>query len=111
MVRKYFYFLFISYLVAFLFETLANTIGDGKLFQAPNWLIFFLIWYGTIYTLTYLVFRKRPLWQVVLTWAILGPILEIIVFKRFNPIIDPIIYGLMFLFPFWIYKKYLKASK
>lgn len=109
MIRKYFSFLLISYFVAFLFETLANTIGDGKLFQTSNWFVFFLLWYGTIYSLAYLIFKNKPLWQVVLTWVVLGPILEIAVFKRFNPIVDPIIYGLMFLFPFWIYKKYVEG--
>lgn len=108
MIRKYFYFLLIAYLIAFFFEFIANTIGDGKLFQAPNWLIFFLVWYGTIYSLTFLVFRNKPIWQVVLTWAILGPILEITVFNRLNPIIDPIIYGLMFLIPFYLYQKYIQ---
>ena len=110
MTRQYFFFLLISYLIAFLFETLANTIGDGKLFQSPNWIVFFLFWYGTIYSLTYLGFKSRPLWQVVITWAILGPVLEIIVFQRFNPIIDPVIYGVMFFIPFWIHQKYIKAT-
>ncbi len=103
--KKYLQFLLASYVTAITFETIANTIGDGKLFQAENWSIFFLIWYGAIYSVTYFIFRNRPLWMPVLAWAIAGPVVEIFVFGRLNAIVDPIIYAIMFLIPFWVYHK------
>lgn len=107
MVKRYLAFLAVSYVTALVFETIANTIGDGTLFQNAWWPLFFLGWYGLIYSATFLVFNKRPWWQPVLAWAILGPIIEYFIFHRLNIIVDPIIYAIMFLVPFWIYHKYI----
>lgn len=105
--KGYLAFLAVSYSVAFVFELLANTIGDGKLFENAGWPLVFLGWYGLIYSATFLVFHKRAWWQPVLAWAILGPVVEFFIFQRLNIIIDPIIYAVMFFVPFWIYHKYI----
>jgi hypothetical protein len=92
-------FLIVAFVVALAFEVLANTIGDGHLFEARAWPVFFLCWYGTLYSLTYVALRNRPLWLPVLAWAVLGPVLEIVMFRRFNPLVDPVIYAMMVLIP------------
>jgi hypothetical protein len=105
--KKYFYFLIVSYATALFFEFIANTYADGRLFQLPLWPIGFLVWYGLIYSITFIICRKRPLWVPVLIWAILGPLAEILVFHRFNIIVDPIIYGVMFFVPFWVHHTFI----
>ena len=96
---RYPVFLLASLVVALAFEVLAKTVGDGRLFEARAWPLFFVVWYGTLYSLTYLTCRNRPVWLPVLAWAVLGPALEIVVFRRFNPLVDPVIYALMILIP------------
>lgn len=106
---RYLPFLLISYLVALFFEVIANTVGDGKLFQNKAWPVFFLLWYGALYSVAFFICRKRSLWWPVLLLAIFGPIVEVLVFRRLNIIVDPIIYGLMGFLPFWITKRKFPA--
>jgi len=61
----------------------------------------------SIYSATFLIFHKKSLWQPVLAWAILGPVVEYFIFHRLNLLIGSIIYAVMFLVPFWIYHKYI----
>ncbi len=103
--KKYFTYLVFSYITALIFETIANTIGDGQLFKSPNAVVFFLVWYGLLYTVLYLICRGRPLLVPVIVLAILGSVAEIIVFKRSNLIVDPIIYAIMGFLPFWALRK------
>jgi hypothetical protein len=103
--KNYFKFLLVSYLVALLFESLANTIGDGKLFQNLGWPIFFVFWYGFMYSILYLFFRNKKLWQGVVFFALLGNLVEVLVFHRSNLFIDSIIYALMGLLPLWFLKR------
>lgn len=106
--KKYFSFIIFSYLTALIFETIANTIGDGKLFQSHNAIVFFLIWYGVLYTILYLIFRNSRIWIPTITLAIIGPIAEIFVFHRLNIIVDPIIYAIMGFIPFYLYNRFVK---
>lgn len=99
---RYKKFIFVSYLTAAFFELIANTVGDGKLFANPGWPIFFLLWYGLLYSVLFLFAKNKKLWVSVVFFAILGTIVEILVFKRSNLLIDPIIYALMALIPLWI---------
>ena len=46
--------------------------------------------------------------KAVLLFAILGTFAEIIIFKRSNLIVDPIIYFLMALLPCWVFDKFIK---
>ena len=105
--RRYLYFLFISYCVAFLFELNANINFDGKLFKTPGWPIGFFIWYGLFYSLIFFMFKNKPLWVPAAAGAILGTTAEAFLFGRLNIIVDPIIYGIMFYIPFWCYHKYI----
>ena len=105
--KKYLLFMLVSYIVAFLFELNANLFFDGKLFESQNWPIFFLIWYGLIYSITFLLFHKKSLGFPVITWIVMGPIVELLIFHRLNLIVDPIIYAIMFFIPFWIYHKFI----
>lgn len=100
--KKYLKFLVVAYIAAAFFEFIANTIGDGKLLQNPAWPIIFLIWYGIIYSILFL-FRNKSLRTGVIFFALFGTIIEIVIFKRSNLVVDPIIYGLMAYVPlkFW----------
>lgn len=108
--KKYFYFLLISYCVTFLFELNANLNFDGKLFQVPGWPIVFLTWYGLFYSIIFFIFKSKPLWFPVVAGAILGTIAEAFLFHRLNIIVDPVIYAIMFFVPFWIYHKYIEKK-
>ena len=102
--KDFLLFLALSYIIAFLFESLAFLTGDGGLYRSLSGLVFFFVWYGILYSLTLLFFKKRPLWTVALAWFVIGPVLEILVFKRIHWI-DSVIYAIMFLIPLWVYKK------
>ena len=106
--KRYVQFLGLSYPSALLLEFMANTIGDGILFSQNNWVIFFIVWYGSLYTMIYFVQKRVGLMKAVLLFAILGTIAEIIIFKRSNLILDPIIYFLMALLPCWVFDKFIK---
>jgi hypothetical protein len=106
--KKYFSFIFFSYLTAFVFEFIANTVGDGKLFQNQNAVIFFVLWYGSLYTIFYVIFKNSKIWLPVVTLAIVGPFAEIFIFHRLNIIVDPIIYAIMGFIPFYLYNRFVK---
>ena len=106
--KQYLYFLLASYVTAFLFELNANFFFDGTIFQSQYWYIFFIIWYGSLYSIVFIFLHKRPLWNAVAVGAILGLIVEIFVFHRLNLIVDPIVYAIMFFIPFWLYHKFIK---
>ncbi len=108
--RNYFKFLVVSYFTAIFFEFIANTIGDGKLFLNPDWPIFFLLWYGFVYSILYFFFQNRIIRQGTIFFAIFGTIAEIVIFHRSNLIVDPIIYALMGFAPLWINKKLSKSQ-
>lgn len=103
--KKYLKFLIISLITALIFEFLANKIGDGTLFDNSSWPKFFLIWYGVGYTILYVLFKKRPVWQGIIFFVILGNVVEIFVFHRSNLLVDSIIYALMALIPLWANKR------
>ena len=105
--KKYLSYLMISYIVAIIFEMNANFFFDGTLFQVPLWPIVFFVWYGLLYSVMYFIFKNRPLTVTVISGSIVGVIVEITIFHRFH-IIDFVIYAIMFLIPFWTYKKYLR---
>ncbi len=106
--KNYIKFLSLSYLSAIFFETVANTIGDGILFTQDNWFVFFIIWYGLLYSVLYLIYKKFGLVPASIFFAVLGTVAEIIVFKRSNLIIDPIMYFLMALVPCYLFSKFNK---
>lgn len=108
--KIFFKFFAISYATALIFEIIANTIGDGTLFQADNWFIFFLIWYGLIYAILYLLFRNRPIWQGVIFFSILGTVIEPTFFKRSDLVFDPIVYAIMGLVPLWVHQKFIAGK-
>jgi len=108
--KKFLIFLATAYAVALLFEANANFFFDGTLFQRSNWAIFFLVWYGGLYSITFLFFRKQRLWMPVIAWMIIGPFVEVFVFNQPNIIIDAIVYGIMGFIPFWV-NHYLKGHK
>jgi len=106
--KKYLKFLAVSYVVAILFEMNANFFFDGALFQQPNWVIGFFIWYGFFYSVMFFIFRNRRLSLTIITGAILGTLAEYFLFHRIHLIADPIIYAIMFWIPFKVYHKYIK---
>jgi len=108
--KKYLFFMILSFITAFLFETLAYIVGDGKIFDSPFWPVVLFFWYGFLYTVTFLLFRKKSLWYTAIFWAIAGPVLEILVFKRWNWI-DSIVYVIMFVIPMGFYKIFLNKKK
>lgn len=108
--QGYLKYLLVSYATALAFETLANTIGDGTLFRNPHWLIYFIVWYGFMYSLLYVLFANRPLIAGIIFFAVFGSMAEIFVFHRSNLLIDPIMYALMSLIPLMVYKRFFKLG-
>ena len=99
--KQFIIFMVIAYGTAFLVERGSAAGGDSKLFVSPLWPIFFLIWYGLLYGLSYRFMKNWKLWQIGLFWAVAGPIIELILFRgTFRP--TDILYSLMMIFPFWL---------
>jgi hypothetical protein len=93
-------FVGIGYLVAFGFELLASAVDpQNKTFDNPGWPVFFVIWYGLLNSINYAVFRNRSLKAPAIAFAIFGPLVELVVFKRLNLIVDAVIYAIMFTLP------------
>jgi len=102
--REILKFMILSYLTAFLFENIAFIEGSGRLYIFPLWPIAFLLYYGLLYSVTFVIFRDKKIIYPILFFAVLGAIIEIFLMKRFNWI-DPIIYAAMIFIPFYLYKK------
>ncbi len=101
--KNYLWFMVAGYATSLFFEIVANTIGDGKLFQVEGAVVFFIIWYGLLQTVSYVTLRDRRWWVAAIAWAVVGTLAEIFIFHRSNLIVDPIIYALMGLIPLAIY--------
>jgi hypothetical protein len=98
--RSWLKFVGIGYAVALFFEIIASNLDpQNRTFQNPAWPVFFVLWYGMLYSLNYALFRNRSLPTTAVTWAILGPIIETVFFKRLNLVVDAIIYAIMFTTP------------
>ncbi|MCX6727405.1 MAG: hypothetical protein NTX11_01145 [Candidatus Saccharibacteria bacterium] len=105
--RQFAVYLLTAYFITYFIERSAANKGDSKLFQASNWPIRFLLWYGFLFTIMYLVFRYRSL-KTILLWGILiGIVIELVLFRGFFLVSD-IGYGLMFVVPFWVARKFVK---
>jgi hypothetical protein len=105
---QYLKFLAVSYPTAFAFEFTADKLFDGQLFNQSNIpveIVVFLLWYGLFYSLAYVLLKNRSLLWVAVYFAVVGSIAEIVVFHRSNLIVDPIIYAVMGIIPFYLYKK------
>jgi hypothetical protein len=98
--RAWLKFVAIGIAVAFVFEVIASNVDpQNRTFQNPAWPILLVLWYGFLHTVNYKVFGGRRLWVVAVAWGVIGTLLEIVVFRRVNPIVDPIIYAIMFTAP------------
>lgn len=98
--REWLKFVAIGLAVAFVFELIANAVDpQNRTFANPAWPLLVPLWYGFLNTLNYVFFRRRRLLVTAIAWAVAGTLLEIIVFRRVNPIVDPIIYAVMFTAP------------
>ena len=97
--RKFVLFLFCAYVTALFFELIAHVLDPAnKTFDnLIVGVIFFIFWYGFIYSLTFVVLKKQEAWVAGIIWAILGTLLELVLFKRLNIIVDPIVYFIMFI--------------
>jgi len=106
----YFAFVAIGLATAFGFEVLASAVDPKNLtFKNPAWPIFVVVWYGLLYSISYATMRMRPVWVPAVVWGVVGTLLEAIIFKRLNIVVDPIIYGIMFAIPHAIYT--MRAGK
>jgi hypothetical protein len=108
--KSYLKFLLASYPVAFAFEFTADKMFDGQLFNQSNLpleLLIFLLWYGAFYSLAYFILKDRKMLWVVVYFAVIGSVAEIVVFHRSNLIVDPIVYALMGVIPFYVYRNFL----
>ncbi|MFC1756523.1 hypothetical protein ACFLY1_01055 [Patescibacteria group bacterium] len=103
-------FLVIAWISAFIFEEYPRFIlGDIHLWEmGDGWFLFFLIWYGTLFLIAYLLCINRPIKYAVFFGLLYGIIFETFYFKKMENIISFIlfvaIYLGMFYFPFKIIK-------
>jgi hypothetical protein len=98
--RPWLKFVATGIVVAFVFEVIASNVDpQNRTFQNPAWPIFLVLWYGFLHTVNYMVFGGRRLWVIAVAWGVIGTLLEIVVFRRVNPIVDPIVYAIMFTAP------------
>jgi hypothetical protein len=108
--KRLFLYLCLAYSLALFVEYFSAKSGDSKLFQSPLWLTFFLIWYGLLYTLAYKFMKYWPLWKIGIVWAVLGPVIEIFLFRG-SFLISDLAYGLIFLIPFWVVRRFYPIKK
>lgn len=97
----------IAYATALTTEYFSAASGDSKLFTSPFWLPFFLFWYGLLYGVSYKVMKGWKLWQIGLVWALLGSLIEMFLFRG-SFLASDLLYGLMFVIPFWLSRKLAK---
>jgi len=105
--NNYKLYLLLGYTSALIIEYLSYRHGDSKLFTNHLWFIGFIIWYGLLLNLSYFIMRHWKIWQIVLVWAILGPIIELTLFRG-SFLLSDIFYGLIFALPFWLSRKFTK---
>ncbi len=127
-IKIYLQFLIISLISAFIFEEIPRIVQDLVSFSdvrhiwyigPDGFFVFFLLWYGIIFSISYFIFIERQIKYPVIFGLILGMLAETILFKKMNPIsffLFPILYGLMFYFPFKInriinYKEKIKLKQ
>jgi multidrug transporter EmrE-like cation transporter len=102
---RYLGFVVAGYFTAFCFEIIASALDPkNATFKNPAWPVFFVIWYGFLYSVSFATLRTRPVWVAAAVWAVVGTVLEIVVFHRLNIIVDPIVYAIMFAIPHKIYQ-------
>lgn len=111
--KRYFQFLIISLISAFIFEEIPRITRDLLNYSTVHiweigddgFLIFFVLWYGIIFSISYFLFRNRQIKYSIVFGIIFGMVAETILFKKMNPVsffLFPVLYGLMFYFPFKI---------
>lgn len=102
---RYLGFVVAGILTAFCFEVIASALDpQNATFENPGWPVFLVIWYGLLYSISFAAFRTRPVWVAAAVWAVVGTVLEIVLFHRLNIIVDPIVYAIMFAIPHKIYQ-------
>lgn len=110
-------FLILAWISAFIFEEVPRTILKSLHLWAPGsgWFLFFLLWYGIAFLIAYFIFIKRPIKYAVIFGIIFGLLAETFWFKMMENIYSFIffilLYGLMFYFPFKIYKIIYEKKK
>jgi FtsH-binding integral membrane protein len=98
-------FVGVGLVTAFGFEVLASALDPkNATFKNPAWPIFVVLWYGFLYSISFAMFRTRPVWVAAAFWAVVGTLLEIVLFHRLNIVVDPIVYAIMFAIPHAIYR-------
>ncbi len=74
--KKFFYFLLVSLLSALVFESIPTIIFPSKTFSSALWLIPFVLWYGLLFSISFLIFRKKPVFtgffNLVYSWSRFG---------------------------------------
>ena len=100
-------FILIGYVVAFTVEFLSAASGDSQIFASPVWPLFFIVWYGLIYYLAFRFQKNWKMYQILLFWAIAGPVVELVLFRG-SFLVTDIFYSAMVGLPFYIHRKYLK---
>ena len=110
-------FLFFALVSAFIFEETPRFIRVS-IFKNPNdahlwdlgtgWYLFFLIWYGAIFSIAYFIFINKKLKYAVIFGIIFGLLAETFYFRKmdniFSFILFIILYGGMFYLPFRTHK-------
>lgn len=115
-IKKFIQFLIVGLISAFIFEeiprivqNLASSSDVGHVWDVgpKGFLVFFLLWYGILFSVSYFIFKDRQIKYSIIFGILFGMLVETILFKKMNLVsffLFPILYGLMFYYPFKIYR-------
>jgi len=114
-------FLVLAWIFAFLYEEVPRTILRDlpevhHLWElGSGWLLFFLVWYGTLFLIAYALFIKKNIRYAVVFGLLYGIVFETFYFKKMENIFSFILFVLlyfgMFYFPFRIIKTLYDKEK
>ena len=115
--KKFPLFLLFALISAFIFEEVPRFIRvsilkihmDSHLWElGNNWFLFFLIWYGTIFSIAYFIFINKKTEYAVIFGITVGMLAETFYFKKMDNIFSfflfLLLYGGMFYLPFRLFK-------
>jgi hypothetical protein len=117
--KKYLVFVALAWVFAFLSEEWPRMFVGAPLkglswsdaihiWNAPGWPVLIILWYTIIFSIAYFLFAEKPIRYAVGYGVVVGLLAETFIFKMMTfPgfFLFIIVYGLMFYFPFMIWKK------
>ena len=109
--RGWLKFVAIGIATAFGFELIAGAVDpQNRTFENPAWPVLLPLWYGFWQSINYVALRGKRLWVPAIVWGIFGLLVEIVVFRRVNAIVDPIIYAIIFTVPHVLTRERVRSA-